>query len=116
MKDNKAIRMLKAAEEGGYGVIGVVSVHLTSLPLSPLTLSSDTLLSVQPRNHNGRRPSRREEAFPGTNPALPLGVALQPVTHPPRGGGMRHCYSANRLAYGSCAKRRGDRKSGGVSV
>jgi hypothetical protein len=26
MKDNKAIRMLKAAEEGEYGVIGVVSV------------------------------------------------------------------------------------------
>jgi fructose-bisphosphate aldolase, class II len=32
MKDNKAIRMLKAAEEGGYGVIGVVSVYLTFLP------------------------------------------------------------------------------------
>jgi hypothetical protein len=29
MKDNKAIRMLKAAEEGGYGVIGVVSVNLS---------------------------------------------------------------------------------------
>jgi fructose-bisphosphate aldolase class II len=28
LKDNKAIRMLKAAEEGGYGVIGVVSVIL----------------------------------------------------------------------------------------
>jgi fructose-bisphosphate aldolase class II len=27
MKDNKAIRMLKASEEGGYGVIGVVSVN-----------------------------------------------------------------------------------------
>jgi hypothetical protein len=26
MKDNRAVRMLKAAEEGGYGVIGVVSV------------------------------------------------------------------------------------------
>jgi hypothetical protein len=33
MKDNKAIRMLKAAEEGGYGVIGVVSV--CPLALSP---------------------------------------------------------------------------------
>jgi fructose-bisphosphate aldolase class II len=29
MKDNKAVRMLKAAEEGGYGVIGVVSVNLS---------------------------------------------------------------------------------------
>jgi hypothetical protein len=29
MKDNKAIHMLKAAEEGGYGVIGVVSVNLS---------------------------------------------------------------------------------------
>lgn len=26
MKDNRAVKMLKAAEEGGYGVIGVVSV------------------------------------------------------------------------------------------
>jgi hypothetical protein len=26
MKDNKAVKMLKAAEEGGYGVVGVVSV------------------------------------------------------------------------------------------
>jgi hypothetical protein len=26
MQDNKAVKMLKAAEEGGYGVIGVVSV------------------------------------------------------------------------------------------
>jgi fructose-bisphosphate aldolase, class II len=27
MENNKAIKMLKAAEEGGYGVIGVVSVR-----------------------------------------------------------------------------------------
>jgi hypothetical protein len=27
MKDNKAVKMLKAAEEGGYGVLGVVSVY-----------------------------------------------------------------------------------------
>jgi len=26
MKDNRAVKMLKAAEEGEYGVIGVVSV------------------------------------------------------------------------------------------
>lgn len=26
MKDNKAVQMLKAAEDGGYGIIGVVSV------------------------------------------------------------------------------------------
>ena len=31
MKDNRAVRMLKEAEEGGYGVIGVVSV-CSSLP------------------------------------------------------------------------------------
>lgn len=31
MKDNKAIRMLKAAEEGGYGVIGVVSYNLETI-------------------------------------------------------------------------------------
>lgn len=31
MKDNKAVKMLKAAEEGGYGVIGVVSVHFIPL-------------------------------------------------------------------------------------
>jgi len=28
MKDNRAVKMLKAAEEGGYGVVGVVSVHV----------------------------------------------------------------------------------------
>jgi len=26
MKDNRAVKMLRAAEEGGYGVVGVVSV------------------------------------------------------------------------------------------
>jgi len=31
MENNKAVKMLKAAEEGGYGVVGVVSV---SSPLS----------------------------------------------------------------------------------
>jgi fructose-bisphosphate aldolase class II len=31
MKDNRAVKMLKAAEEGGYGVIGVVSVSYYSL-------------------------------------------------------------------------------------
>tara|TARA_R110002060_G_scaffold59765_1_gene69571 strand:+ start:1118 stop:1234 length:117 start_codon:yes stop_codon:yes gene_type:complete len=35
MKDNKAVKMLKAAEEGGYGVIGVVSVDS---PLSMITV------------------------------------------------------------------------------
>jgi hypothetical protein len=29
MENNKAVKMLKAAEEGGYGVIGVVSVCST---------------------------------------------------------------------------------------
>ena len=33
MKDNKAVKMLKAAEEGGYGVIGVVSVSPPFFPL-----------------------------------------------------------------------------------
>jgi len=34
MKDNKAVKMLKAAEVGGYGVIGVVSVsHIPNLAL-----------------------------------------------------------------------------------
>jgi fructose-bisphosphate aldolase, class II len=28
MKNNRAVKMLKAAEEGGYGVIGVVSVSI----------------------------------------------------------------------------------------
>jgi fructose-bisphosphate aldolase class II len=27
MKDNRAVKMLRAAEEGGYGVVGVVSVR-----------------------------------------------------------------------------------------
>ncbi|KAH6712263.1 ketose-bisphosphate aldolase [Leptodontidium sp. MPI-SDFR-AT-0119] len=31
MKDNKAVKMLKAAEEGGYGVIGVVSYNLETI-------------------------------------------------------------------------------------
>ena len=31
MKDNRVVKMLKAAEEGGYGVIGVVCV--SGLPL-----------------------------------------------------------------------------------
>ena len=35
MANNRAIKMLKAAEEGGYGVLGVVSVCLP-LFLSPL--------------------------------------------------------------------------------
>jgi hypothetical protein len=26
MENNKAVKMLKAAEEGGYGVVGIVSV------------------------------------------------------------------------------------------
>jgi hypothetical protein len=34
MKDNRAVKMLKAAEEGGYGVIGVVSVSQASQPIS----------------------------------------------------------------------------------
>lgn len=32
MQDNKAIRMLKAADDGGYGVVGVVSVRTTCIP------------------------------------------------------------------------------------
>ena len=49
MKDNKAVKMLKAAEEGGYGVVGVVSV---SIPI--LTCTRDDLIpnAVQPRDHN----------------------------------------------------------------
>ncbi|KAG4430556.1 hypothetical protein IFR05_013958 [Cadophora sp. M221] len=31
MKDNRAVKMLKAAEEGGYGVIGVVSYNLETI-------------------------------------------------------------------------------------
>ncbi|APA14481.1 hypothetical protein SS1G_06400 [Sclerotinia sclerotiorum 1980 UF-70] len=31
MKDNKAIRMLQAAEDGGYGVVGVVSYNLETI-------------------------------------------------------------------------------------
>ncbi|CZT48668.1 related to fructose-bisphosphate aldolase [Rhynchosporium secalis] len=31
MKDNKAVKMLKAAEEGGYGVVGVVSYNLETI-------------------------------------------------------------------------------------
>jgi len=31
LKDNKAIAMLKAAEEGGYGIIGVVSYNLETI-------------------------------------------------------------------------------------
>ncbi|KAF4636078.1 hypothetical protein G7Y89_g2009 [Cudoniella acicularis] len=31
MKDNKAVKMLKAAEEGGYGIIGVVSYNLETI-------------------------------------------------------------------------------------
>jgi hypothetical protein len=34
MKDNRAVRMLKAAEEGGYGVIGVVSVSYLLIVIS----------------------------------------------------------------------------------
>jgi hypothetical protein len=34
MKDNRAVRMLKAAEEGGYGVIGVVSVSYFLIGIS----------------------------------------------------------------------------------
>jgi fructose-bisphosphate aldolase class II len=30
MKDNRAVKMLRAAEEGGYGVVGVVSVSYSS--------------------------------------------------------------------------------------
>jgi len=30
MENNKAVKMLKAAEAGGYGVIGVVSVRFPS--------------------------------------------------------------------------------------
>lgn len=32
MQDNRAIRMLKAADDGGYGVVGVVSVRTTCIP------------------------------------------------------------------------------------
>jgi hypothetical protein len=32
MENNKAVKMLKAAEEGGYGVIGVVSVRTVFNP------------------------------------------------------------------------------------
>jgi len=39
MKDNRAVKMLKAAEEGGYGVIGVVSVsQLFNLSLGQLLI------------------------------------------------------------------------------
>jgi hypothetical protein len=31
MENNKAVKMLKAAEEGGYGVVGVVSVRVLNL-------------------------------------------------------------------------------------
>lgn len=34
MENNKAVKMLKAAEEGGYGVIGVVSVRSLHLAIS----------------------------------------------------------------------------------
>lgn len=35
MKDNRAVRMLREAEEGGYGIIGVVSVSCSISILSP---------------------------------------------------------------------------------
>jgi hypothetical protein len=48
MKDNKAIRMLKAAEEGGYGVIGVVSVNPIPLIFHNLVLRKIRSITSKP--------------------------------------------------------------------
>jgi hypothetical protein len=53
MENNKAVKMLKAAEEGGYGVIGVVSVGLSAHFNVPFVLlCSLPRLNFSPENHH----------------------------------------------------------------
>lgn len=110
MKNNKAIKMLKAAEEGGYGVIGVVSVPLYFLSSLPPTVSfyensKLTILTdlVQPRDHNRRHARCRKETLSGSNPPLPLGITLLPSPDPSRRSSMFHGDCPDLITYGPCA-------------
>lgn len=90
MEKNKAVKMLKAAEEGGYGVVGIVSVNP---PLStPIILRAPnknlTHRTVQPRNNSRRRQSSRSQEIPRPDPPLPMGTPLLPAPNPPRRRGL----------------------------
>jgi hypothetical protein len=99
MKDNRAVRMLREAEEGGYGVIGVVSVR-PSPSLSSIYKRLTLSLPVQPRNHNRRRARRRKKALPRANPPLPVGPPLLAPPHPPRARRRSYRQRAHRPTHG----------------
>jgi hypothetical protein len=57
MENNKAVMMLRAAEEGGYGVIGVVSVRF--FPIQTYDIHTDSTAVVQSRNNSCGGQGRR---------------------------------------------------------
>lgn len=111
MKDNKAVKMLKAAEEGGYGVIGVVSVCFAHPRTSPSSKKTENM-KVQPRNNNRRSTSRRKEEIPSTDPTLPMGPPLLPPPHPPSSRRLLNRLRAHNPSHGPRPIRRGDPEGG----
>lgn len=98
LQNNKAIRMLQSAEDGGYGVVGVVAVFTPRDPIyKPITKTS---AKVQPRNHNRRSPRSRTQALTRSNPPLSLVPPLLPPPHPPRARCLQHGFRPHRPPHG----------------